>query len=77
MSDPNKMLAAVLQAEELASVDNKRMVEKLIDAAYRKGYAAALVRFAWWEDGVQYVGTTGTTLVDALKKLKEEPTDVQ
>ena len=32
------------------------------------GYDAGLRAFAWWKDGVQYVGTSGTTLAEAIKK---------
>ena len=32
------------------------------------GYEAGLRAFAWWKDGVQYVGTRGRTLADAIKK---------
>jgi len=33
---------------------------------YFDGLKEATRRFAWWKDGVQYVGTTGTTLENAL-----------
>jgi exonuclease VII small subunit len=29
-------------------------------------------RFAWWKDGVEYVGTCGLTLEQALKEVDEE-----
>lgn len=37
--------------------------------AVREGMIAGIETFAWWKDGVQYVGTTGTTLRDALIEL--------
>ena len=33
---------------------------------YDKGYRDGLAAFAHWKDGVQYVGTCGTTLHEAL-----------
>lgn len=33
---------------------------------HAEGWAAGVTAFAWWKDGVQYVGTCGTTLKDAL-----------
>lgn len=33
---------------------------------YDRGYCDGLSAFAHWKDGVQYVGTCGTTLHDAL-----------
>jgi hypothetical protein len=34
---------------------------------YQQGYIAGLSAFAWWKDGVQYVGTTGVTLAQAVE----------
>lgn len=28
--------------------------------------------YAWWKDGVQYVGTTGKTLAKALEEINKE-----
>jgi len=36
---------------------------------YKRGLREGLTRFAWWRDGVQYVGTCGTTLEAALKEV--------
>jgi len=38
---------------------------------YREGYKAGLTAYAWWKDGVQYVGSCGTTLKDAMKELPD------
>lgn len=42
-----------------------------------RGVVAGLIMFAWWADGVQYVGTCGTTLEDAINEaiadLSEHP----
>ena len=43
--------------------------EKTADAAYIKGMKYGVRRFAWWKDGVQYVGTTGRTLQEALADI--------
>jgi hypothetical protein len=36
------------------------------------GQIDGLTRYAWWKDGVQYVGSCGTTLKDALWELELE-----
>lgn len=36
-----------------------------------KGVIAGITMFAWWKDGVQEVGTTGTTLKKAIKDAEE------
>jgi len=38
---------------------------------YRAGYEAGLRAYAWWKDGVQYVGTCGTTLDEALGEIDD------
>lgn len=36
--------------------------ERIVSDAYARGYLDGLAAYAWWKDGVQYVGTTGRTL---------------
>ncbi len=43
----------------------------ILGEAYDKGYVNGLAAYAWWKDGVEQVGTAGTT----LKKAKEERKD--
>ena len=38
---------------------------------FANGVKEGIKLFAWWKDGIQYVGTTGTTLKEALKKVDE------
>lgn len=35
---------------------------------FREGRRAGWRDFAWWKDGVEYVGTTGTTLREVLER---------
>jgi len=37
---------------------------------YDEGFKAGLKTFAWWKDGVEQVGTCGTTLKDAQDTLE-------
>ena len=37
---------------------------------YRKGFEDGIRCFAWWKDGVQMVGTCGTTLERALSGIE-------
>jgi hypothetical protein len=39
--------------------------------AYKQGFEDGLSCYAWWKDGVQYVGSTGTTLAEARKLMSE------
>ena len=43
-------------------------VNRVADVAFQEGYKAGLTAYAWWKDGVQYVGSCGTTLKEALKQ---------
>lgn len=38
---------------------------------YKEGVCDGVRRFAWWRDGVQYVGTCGTTLDKALTEIDQ------
>ena len=40
--------------------------------AYYDGVKEGVYRYAWWKDGSQYVGTTGTTLKRALEEIEKE-----
>ena len=40
--------------------------------AYFKGQRNILRLYAWWKDGTQYVGTTGTTLNSAFEEICKE-----
>lgn len=43
-------------------------LEAEIAKQYKRGYEDGLKAYAWWKDGVQYVGSCGTTLAEALKE---------
>ena len=40
--------------------------------AFRQGVAEGLRKYAWWKDGIEYVGTCGATLQAALAELERE-----
>ena len=48
------------------------MNKKLLNKAYYNGIREGIQQYAHWKDGVQYVGTCGTTLKDALKRIDSE-----
>lgn len=48
------------------------MTEQEEIKVYYEGVKEGIWRFAWWRDGVQYVGTAGTTLKQALAQADEE-----
>lgn len=39
---------------------------------YKQGFIAGLREYAWWKNGVQYVGTCGTTLWEAIQRVEQE-----
>lgn len=45
--------------------------EKL-SRAWLSGYCAGLQAYAWWRDGVQYVGSCVVTLEQAVEQAKRE-----
>ena len=48
-----------------------RLQRKEISVSYRKGFNAGLRSYAWWKSGVQYIGTCGRKLSEALMKEEE------
>ena len=48
------------------------MTEREEIQTYYSGVAEGIHKYAYWKDGVQYVGTTGKTLKQALEDLKAE-----
>lgn len=64
----------IIELEDLANgateaqlqAENAKLKEE-IKQAYNEGLRA----YAWWKDGVQYVGSCGTTLKQALKEITE------
>lgn len=47
--------------------------EKIYGMGLKTGKKEGVRAYAWWKDGVQYVGTCGTTLKEALEKIDKEP----
>ena len=47
------------------------VVQAKVNKAYDEGYNEGLTGFAWWKDGVQFVGTSGTKLKDVLRKVRK------
>jgi hypothetical protein len=51
-------------------VENKinEMAAEQRRASYDQGFIDGVRCFAWWKDGVEYVGTTGMTLKEAIEQ---------
>ncbi len=56
------------QVKELAT-DVNNVATTSFQSGYKEGYKDGLTAYAWWKDGIEYVGTCGTTLKEALKHL--------
>ena len=48
------------------------MNKQALNKAYYNGIREGIEQYAHWRDGVQYVGTCGRTLKDALKDIDAE-----
>lgn len=48
------------------------MSEKDEIRVFYDGVKEGIWKYAWWKDGIQYVGTTGKTLKQALAEVDEE-----
>lgn len=45
--------------------------------AYFEGVISGIETYAWWQDGVQYVGTTGKTLREAIEEVRQRHLQAQ
>ena len=54
-----------LDREDLANLKKWQEREAGVYSEYKRGFLDALECFAWWRDGVQYVGQGFVTLKDA------------
>ena len=50
---------------------NIESTSELTKISFRKGIKVGLRQFAWWKDGVEYVGTCGYTLKQALQDVDD------
>ena len=48
------------------------MNKRLLTKAYYNGIREGIEQYAHWKDGMQYVGTCGTTLEKALERIDAE-----
>jgi hypothetical protein len=51
------------------------MDKTLLARAYHEGLREGLEMYAHWRDGVQYVGTCGKTLKQALEEINKQEQD--
>lgn len=52
--------------------ERDKIVEAGIQKAFKEGMIAGVRRFAWWRNGIQYVGACGTTLKKAIEGINKE-----
>ena len=48
------------------AIDEIERLRAEVKTVYLDGEISGLRRYAWWKDGVQYVGTNDTTLASAI-----------
>lgn len=46
--------------------------DRLMSLSFRRGLIEGIKKYAWYKDGVQYVGTAGQTLKQALAEIDSE-----
>jgi len=57
---------------EMLSESVKKQIKKDTVRAFYQGLKHGVERYAWWKDGVQYVGCGVYTLKEALQDIKDE-----
>lgn len=52
--------------------NEERMREHDLKMVYKNGIIDGIKRYAWWESGMQYVGTYKKTLEQAIQEVEKE-----
>lgn len=52
--------------------NKERMREYDLKMVYKNGIIDGIKRYAWWESGMQYVGTYKKTLEQAIQEVEKE-----
>ena len=83
MSESNITLVQELNSNLVAANAKISLLEaeikRLRALSWREGFIEALKQYAWWRDGVQYVGCGGETLqsaIDQIKKIARQENEV-
>ncbi len=58
------------------SPEQEQFMQLAQSRAYYQGRREGVSLYAHWKDGVQYVGTTGRTLKQALDSIDQEEDDI-
>jgi hypothetical protein len=58
------------------SPEQEQFMQLQMTQAYHEGLRDGIHRYAHWQDGVQYVGTTGRTLQQALDSVNQSEADL-
>lgn len=64
-----KVEAALINNHADLKAFREQYLQRALDEARKEGLVEGLTRFAWWKDGVRYVGTCGTTLKKAIEDI--------
>lgn len=63
-----QLISMVILHFNIPDDEASRLVRSYLQA-YRAGMKKGIWLYAWWKDGVQYVGTSGRTLKQALEEV--------
>lgn len=55
-------------------VDKIEKLKECLKIKYKEGFINGLREYAWWKNGVQYVGSCGATLKEAIKQALNDKT---
>ena len=72
MTDSRDRAKRLLKEVALQVMDYQKygVVEALLHEVRAEALIEGVTMYAWWKDGEQWVGSCGTTLKEAIKKIK-------
>lgn len=58
------------------SIEQQKIVDAEMWRMFFKGMRQGVTLYAHWRDGVQYVGTTGKTLNEAIESINKDEKEI-
>ena len=58
-----------MEVDDLKNLRAWEEKETGVVSEYKRGFIDGITCFAWWKDGIEYVGTTGMTLKQAKETV--------
>ena len=67
-----KLIGGLPEELQEEGTTGRDLIDNIIHEAHKDGLMVGVRLYAWWKDGIQYVGSTGKTLKEALEEADKD-----